>query len=670
MLDSGWRGQALSRRRGGVSRRLKTLSAVSLLALLSLAPLPAGSDEEPSAPSLIAEILSDANPTADLGWLDKARSETPTTESLQLTLDALEPRILNAENILKQAEPSNNSASPEGAPSLGRIARENWRLRLEALRELESLLRQAQTALEQNASLRESLVRVAEEKSQPRASGFEEQPPYSYDLLLQLEERETRLRRELETLELANAQTAFGQEKTNARLEKAEAERRAAREELQLNQETKRETELAREVAKTEIERAAARWALTLNRLTANTAELEQEIRRERLAILNADIVYVSERSHLPAAELREKKESLRRQREELERRIDRLREENDSATRRLNKARESLEVSADEDAINNWQLYIAYLETWTNLARQRLAAMEERAERLDNEARYWGRLRAIAGGVDRREWGAWREEALAFIEALDRERKVAEARQDDLLAQTSDLRERALDIQSPNAGGRWLDEQAASMEHHAEFLREQLEISERFKALARLVSEEIGRRLDSLGWEERWDIAREWVGSVWESEIYNIGEHPVTVRKLVIGFIALGAGLWVARRFATFAGQRALPRLGVSESASATVAKDSVLQRHRGGVFDDPPARQYPAHRFCFPGWRGGHRGGFWRSEYPKQLHQRPDSHRGSPHSRGGCDRGGRGDRGCRGNWLAQCSLTDVFRHQRLFSQ
>ena len=83
---------------------------------------------------------------------------------------------------------------------------------------------------------------------------------------------------------------------------------------------------------------------------------------------------------------------------------------------------------------------------------------------------------------------------------------------------------------------------------------------------------EELHDRIEPASEETWWSVARAELATVWEYEVAEVSDRPITVGKIVTLVIYICLGLLAARVLSRLLGRRLLPRFGLNEGAAHAV--------------------------------------------------------------------------------------------------
>ena len=166
-----------------------------------------------------------------------------------------------------------------------------------------------------------------------------------------------------------------------------------------------------------------------------------------------------------------------------------------------------------------------------------------------------------------------WRQHWQESLERFDRTREALNLRLDearlDLAAQEKRLRS-AREQKAPAAA--WIERQVQDGQRLSQVLGEHLMWTDATQRLVRRTLAELDEQLapaSSRDWlASTWQIAK----TCWQYELTSIDDQPITVGKVVIGFILLLIGYILSRRISRLLGTRVLPRLGMNEGVSAAL--------------------------------------------------------------------------------------------------
>lgn len=477
--------------------------------------------------------------------------------------DLLAERMQAATEELERAREQIAAAGASPSEHIVQVERLLDRLTLQ-LQELSVTRQQLEEARSNLGDLQGSLEDL-------KLSGPSEQPPYSVLLLDSIRNELETMRGRAETLEAGVSAATQAREEAQTSLAQREAARRRAKEASESNTNAARSADLAQALRAAELESRLGAVQLELRDVELARQRVLKEIQDARLALLTErdrwvarDSVFSADDLRTKLIELEAKEEQLRVQLDLQQRRVPQLESQWLEARNRLEDSQGD-GVLAEEVAARRLALQVRQQEiTLLNRRLQRLSSMQDLWRR---------RFDVWRGAADRTSLAQWDQEARALLESLDSEFRLQQLELRDLRQGLASLQGRleALPPDTPELA-RWIREQV----RHTNELDQLYETNATSIDGARLVAEhlldDITGEVTQVSWGER--LARVWAAAkyVWQSELTNVDDRPITVGKIVIGLAMLLGGVLVARLVSGWLARRLLPRLGMNEGGAAAI--------------------------------------------------------------------------------------------------
>jgi len=438
------------------------------------------------------------------------------------------------------------------------------------LRRLLDVLQRTGEAGRISAQLRAGHDEASQRAARPPSAYFKVDPPFAVPLLdavfLSWEAQQT----QLERLAAVAADTRAALEAAREDFEQAERRRRRARDERDEAAAAAERARLAELLGRRELESRIARADRELARVALENAELEVAMQRAAERQAAAALEWV--RGHLlpDDGDLEEVIADLDKRGFDLERALESTRLDLADAAGRLDAARARTSAAAPDEAAVRAAEVAARRLAYT-AAQRRAALLGERAERLGLAKQAWQRrYRVLAGPLDAADSGLWRIESEGHVDDLRRQRRIKQARRDELSVDLDELRGRILAFVTSDAAAgrqsglsRWLRAQendylALTRLYDSDLasLDETLRLQERLLAELRAHDEGLALR-------ERLARLRETATEVWAYEVMASQDRPITIGKITTALFVFVAGLMLARRIARGLSGRVLSRFG-----------------------------------------------------------------------------------------------------------
>jgi len=534
-------------RAGGVLFRCAFPVAIAVLCLLpaTAAPVRAELDVGDKAAEGTSAQPAEAS-SAD--WATKRKAVAERRQRLQQVLDELAAR------------------QPPVSPAQGLTTQ--WEL----LKYLELVYAQQQVAAESAKELAAKRARQNDELQMLRTGGPAETPPYSFLLSDSLHEElaEEQARRGGAAAELDMAKRFL--DSVRRTHEEAERQRRAAREAYEAAKDTQ-----TGEALKVRLEAAELYSQVIAEVQRLKAAEIENQ--KQKLAInglrvtcLNEKLAAIAKQVRFSAADLAACLAELKQQEEEIKQQLDQTQTNLQQAEQQWWATKQRLDGSvgdrqALQDQLDAWQLA-------QDVYKKELSLLNERLQDGVLVESVWNdRYRIVNRTAPQADLPKWRQHFQETIERFDANRaalhlRLEEARL-DLAAQEKRLR-RAREANAAAAPG--IEQQVQHVQRLNQILGEQVT---RIDATQRLLKKTLAELDEQLAPHS----GRDWLAGLWQPlttcwqyELTSIDDQPITVGKVIVGFVLLLIGYLLSRRVSRWLGTRVLPRFGMNDGVSSAL--------------------------------------------------------------------------------------------------
>ncbi len=443
---------------------------------------------------------------------------------------------------------------------------------LELLKYLELVYAQQQGAAALSQELDAQRTRANEDLSILRSSGPTEKPPYSYLLLDSLHEELAReqARQGGEEAELDAAKRFL--ESVRRTWDEAERQRRAAREACAANREPQ-----AADALKTRLEAAEAYSQVVEEVQRLKTTEIENQ--KRKLAISQLRLSALQEKITAIAKQVMFSADDLAASLADVKEQEDEIKQDLDQAQANLQQAEQqwwTVKQQADRGNGDRTALQ-EQLDAWQaaqDCHKQELTLLNERLRDCVQIRSVWNdRYKIVNRAAAAADLPAWRQHWQESLERFDRTREALNLRLNEARLDMAALDKRlrsAREQKSPAAV--WIERQVHDSQRLSQVLGEHLTWTDATQRLVRRTLAELDEQLAPASSRE-W-LASTWriVRTCWQYELTSIDDQPITVGKVVIGFILLLIGYILSRRISRLLGTRVLPRLGMNEGVSAAL--------------------------------------------------------------------------------------------------
>ncbi len=421
----------------------------------------------------------------------------------------------------------------------------------------------------------DALLRQQQELAEPSRADSDVAPSVHVETtrapLLELDRLyELRFEREQEAARLAEELAASREVLASAKekLERAERERRDARQEFEAIGPGAGKTSAERELALRQLASRAAQERVVLR--TLETRALQRELEASsgadseiaaQIEALRAALARDGGESGAAYAALSERAEELRRSRNAIARELATVELRLEAAQQRF-----ARQVDPPAELLEE----VEALTVKRDAIREEIALIDARLENQVAQRAAWEQWEALlldrASREDLEAWKASVEERSDALEQADLQQRGRRAHLDRalaalearLLALPDDARVRPLLEEQREALARLLaaDRAAAAELAHARRFSERLAAELRARTGEFHPLEVAARGLRT-------------VRDIWNYEFTAIDDAPITVKSLVLALLLAGIGMWVSRRGSILVGQSAMRRFKLDEGAA-----------------------------------------------------------------------------------------------------
>ncbi len=403
--------------------------------------------------------------------------------------------------------------------------------------------------------------RLEEERDRLRQSGPSEPERDTFSFLESV--RIDLLREKARAAKVTAAQSVLKVTLENARdvLEARQRERRRIKElvETEPTDENKDDLRLA------ERRSSLASELLSL-RLTESEAQaLTLEAQQLRMASLEEKLAWTRKRVLFTA--------------EDLQQQLDRVASRNDKARASLDEAKGKLERA--DQKLSQARMRLAGTETRPPLLLEEVEALRLARESLQVQ---------ISLSLEQMQWlvmerSVWEKRYQHSVEPMSgdsTEQTQAELRQlqassqrlsEELNALRKDLASRRQSLEGFTGQRRlrrWMQQQLDQLRIQTVLYESALLDLDTLRGLDGIFLSELETEPSSL--LQTWSDLRDTLASIWQFEITNIDDRPITVQKIVLGVLLVLLGLLISQILSRVFAKRVLPRLGLTQAAVAAI--------------------------------------------------------------------------------------------------
>lgn len=511
-------------------------------ALLAVAVLPAAR----------AQVAATAGPL--LLAADRPQESPPPTVAQQR--EEVAERIRLAQRSLPDSE------AEEGAPQP--TSRE-----MELLKQKDLVLQQQEAAEERRDELGRERVEAKARLDQLHQNGPDAERPYSFLLLESLNDSLAAEQDRLEAREAASKASAEALSRARDVADTAGKARRRVAERARVNQDPAKAGELALELKLATLESELADEVVKLRTAELENERYEEETKKLESELLEETVAAVEKDVRFSRRDLDKQQIAL----DDLQRNIESDLESNASGQQYLDEqltaARRELDQSVDSTPALRSE--VEAREVARGLRAEQARMLNDQLQWLGPMRQTWQRRYALAtGDFTTGELEEWQESVEGLLDGLSYERRQIDARIDGLRSNLAGIDRQLKDTSDDETEvRRWLRDQQRTLRSAIEFYNDSYIRLDAATRLHEKLANEIERRISRFSPGEWLGYYWQKVVDLWNYELYDSKESPITVGKVVLGALLLFLGFAISKRLSRFFGRRILPRLGVQEGAA-----------------------------------------------------------------------------------------------------
>jgi small-conductance mechanosensitive channel len=441
---------------------------------------------------------------------------------------------------------------------------------LEFLETLDGIYAQQQARLEQRLELQTDKKKADDSLASLRKFGPSEAKPYSFLLLENLRDA---LAAEEDHLEASVADLKAAEqllETAHDNFDEAEKERRLAQEELTENEDeeeagalesplelAKRRCQIAKELI------LARRLDVEVRTLRHDLSNTLKEQYAAKVELIGKDVRFTKQDLHDRLKELTDYEAELNKKIAEARSRSRQAEMQQAAALNELRKSKAP--QSTIELANEAWRVARDGQQLEFSLLNERIG---------DNRRfkHYWTCRYEVENGTAKPDQiEEWHESLSDLVDELYDNRRSLEQRIDEVRTEQGKIVRQIHNTDDPVVE-QWGEVKRANWQQLREVCEEhlvQLNIQERWSDR---FLEELKERLEPEGGESWWTVAQNELATIWDYEIAQVDDRPITVGKIVILIAYIAMGLLLASVLSRLLGRRLLPRFGLNEGAAHAV--------------------------------------------------------------------------------------------------
>lgn len=509
---------------------------------------------------------------AILSAQEKAPTESAQKKgSIALDPATIEGKLRDVKQRVQQAEKNENE---ETARRLG-VSLSDLQERRAKLQDIQTNYQRFVTALKK----RESLVKE-ERLLHEKMKGFEkgdiaQKPPFSLSYYDNLLDQQGTLDQQRETVNLAILLARKALESTEERLGQAEKDVRRFKEGVH--------------TAKTDTDALKLRWSLGNSEREKELQQVTFSFQKIHLENLSKELELAKLRDDMAQRNIRWVRSKLHFDEEDLEKRLTVLKDEKDKFQKKyhtINKQQSRIQAawldaqqkastaSSEKDiALSNATLHAK--GEWRETYQKILEQTEDILQLLGHQEQIWKyRYAIVKGGIEAGQLDDWEEETKKSLKNIETKIQLFQRQQTDWQSQMVSLEKKASNAALDKEIRNRVREQVAALTKLAERGIDYLSVLLGSRQLHQRLLEEIATKRAHTPFSERIMNATGKLLSVWNSELWAIGEHSVTVKKLFSALLILIIGIIAVKYSIRILKKRLLPRVSLEAGAVAAFEK------------------------------------------------------------------------------------------------
>lgn len=500
-----------------------------------------------------AQVAATAGPL--LLAADRSEEQPPATTVAEQRADVAQ-RLRLAQRALPDSDARESAPQP--------TSRE-----VELLKQKDLVLQQQEAAEDRRLELQRERVEAKAQLDQLHQNGPDAERPYSFLLLESLNDSLAAEQDRLEARAAASKASSEALERARDVADAAGKTRRRLAERARVNQDPAKAGEIALELKLATLESELADELVKLRTAELDNERYEEETKKLESELLEETVAAVEKDVRFSQKDLDKQQIAL----DELQKNIESDLDSNASGQRyleeQLSAARRELDKSADSTPAVRTE--VEAREMARGLRAEQARMLNDQLQWLGPMRQTWQRRYALASGdFTTGELEEWQESVEGLIDGLSYERRQIDARIDGLRSNLAGIDRRLKDTSDDeDAVRRWLRDQQRTLRSAIEFYTDSYIRLDAATRLHEKLDSEIERRISRFSLGE-W-LAYYWqkVVELWNYELYDSKESPITVGKVVLGALLLFLGFAISKRLSRLFGRRVLPRLGVQEGAA-----------------------------------------------------------------------------------------------------
>ncbi|MEO8494453.1 MAG: mechanosensitive ion channel domain-containing protein [Planctomycetota bacterium] len=465
----------------------------------------------------------------------------------------------------KQTSEENNAPPPE-----------RLQLEVELLKQLDVVVAQFESAKTEHKDQETRLSDLEAQLATVRETGPPEEKPYSFLLLDHLRDDLTARKDRTKAVEatVANATDAIA--RTKQTLDAKQQAFRRAKEVEQSNTIEDKKPELANATKFADLEVQIAAGTMDLKKQELGNEQRNQKFHQLQVELLAEKVKWISQAVVFTNRDLQEQMIEIDKQEEDLQSDLRQAESDLQYAEGEWSRARHQLDTSPDRNA--ELVELVEAKQLLRQLYQTEVSLFNDRLQRRGANRQVWQRrFNVIRESAATEELITWSEEARAWLDQLERDRRLEQMRSDELRQDLVGV-DKKLQAIGEDAGQvrRWLQEQRDTFNQLIQVHDANSVSIEASRCLTEKLVGEIEGDVHHWTLAEWWDSFRHYAGKAWNTELKlnTVAEgHLLTVGKVLVGVILMFCGFILARMLSRTLGYRLQQgRIRMNESGAAAL--------------------------------------------------------------------------------------------------
>ena len=490
-----------------------------------------------------------------------SRPKAPTENEIREKRKELTSQLGEAEKELRRQQ--ENNAAEASNPVVSQ--------QVDLLKQIDAVLAQQQTAEAKQKQLSQRIKDLTTEIERIRTSGIPDPPPYSFIAFDQLRNEYESSKTRTDSIESAVAAAADSLSNARQTNDNKEAAVRLAKDNLTAGGDSDKQGPLESAMRNAELEARLANETLSLRRLGHENERLNKQIVELTAQLQEVKLKCFDGNVRFSDSDLQEILVQIERGELEVRQSVKLAESKLQYAEREWSNAQRQLDDQGEKPEIKE---ELAARRVARQLVQQQLDVLNLKLGRSSKAREAWiRRAKVFNGRATNNELSDWATHARESIANLNRERRVQVFGSDDIRKEITALESRLQALNEQSAELKpWVKLQ---LENWREYLltndRNLASIDSTLELHENLLAEIEG---DIQHWTfgERLSNIYRYMISIWNTELVSIDDRPITVSKVVMGFLLLFVGFFAARIISRIFGNRLLSRFGLNEGAVAAL--------------------------------------------------------------------------------------------------